>query len=582
MDIQSIYANRKANAPAATTADEDKAPANGFSALLDMVGSQFKATLGIGMDPVVIKADAPEEMRAPEVRETKPRADRTDDRDAKAKPAKDENESDDAQADEAAATDDQNSDATDAGAETQTAQQQETAQAVVAAAVDAALMAQTIAAGPVVAAQAVTDATAETVVAEVEAVVTDVAAIDTTVKTTEAVVDVKAAVQTVVQASEKVVAPEAVVKDAARVQQAMSAYAPVQETTDVEAVAVETEVAATETKTTAKDNAAKTLEVRSAAAQEQANNLARLLGSENRIQVQVNVNAAQTAKQTVADVSIYNIYAGYTAADAISLANGQFAQAEETAVQTTADVQVQAQVQPIAPRAAGGLAQAVVHTAQMAQAPLPGTSNSAATPAPRAAEGVLSSLAVQASPSSGGASNASLGFSAFAQGGQSNAAGQAQQAAPANPTDRPAATAQHVIDQIKVNITKAAKAGLDRVTIQLKPVELGRIEIKLEMSEDHKVRVTVTADSKDTLSLLQTDARTLERTLNDAGLRTDANNLHFNLRSDTDAQSAEGQNGRGTGKQGADGHAETAGDADDANYDYTAAAFARGGVDTFA
>jgi hypothetical protein len=384
-------------------------------------------------------------------------------------------------------------------------------------------------------------------------------------------------VQTTVQTTEKVVAPEAVVKDPARVQQAISAYAPAQETEELAAVAVETDVAATETKVATKDNAAKTLEVRSAAAQEQANNLARLLGSENRIQVQVNVNAAQTAKQTVADVSIYNIYAGYSAADAISLANGQFGQAEELPAQP----QPQAQVQPSAPRAMESLAQVAVQA--QAQAPLPASSNAASPQATRPeAASTLSTLAVQASASSGGASNTNLGFSAFAQGGQSNAAGQTQQAAPANPTDRPAATAQLVIDQIKVNITKAAKAGLDRVTIQLKPVELGRIEIKLEMSEDHKVRVTVTADSRNTLSLLQTDARALERTLNDAGLRTDANNLHFNLRSDTDAQSTDGQNGRGTGKQGADGHAETAGDTDDINYDYAAAANARGGVDTFA
>ncbi len=579
MDIQSIYSSRKGTAPTATPADEDQAPATGFSALLEMVGSQFKATLGIGMDPVVIKTDVVEEVRAPETRDTKPRAERADDRDAKAKPAKDETESDDAQADEAAAADDENAAAADAGTQTETGQQQEAAQAVVAAAVNAALIAQTVATGPVVAAEVVTEVAAETVVAEVEAVVTDVAAIDATVKTAETVVDVKAAVQTTVQTTEKVVAPEAVVKDPARVQQAISAYAPAQETEELAAVAVETDVAATETKVATKDNAAKTLEVRSAAAQEQANNLARLLGSENRIQVQVNVNAAQTAKQTVADVSIYNIYAGYSAADAISLANGQFGQAEELPAQP----QPQAQVQPSAPRAMESLAQVAVQAQAHAQAPLPASSNAASPQASRPeAASTLSTLAVQASASSGGASNTNLGFSAFAQGGQSNAAGQTQQAAPANPTDRPAATAQHVIDQIKVNITKAAKAGLDRVTIQLKPVELGRIEIKLEMSEDHKVRVTVTADSKDTLSLLQTDARALERTLNDAGLRTDANNLHFNLRSDTDAQSADGQNGRGTGKQGADGHAETTDDTDDINYDYAAAANARGGVDTFA
>ncbi len=571
MEIQSIHGSTKTTAATTASSEEDTAStASGFAALLSMVGSQFKATLGIGMDPVVIKTDAdPEAVRAPEPREAKPRPERSDEKDAKAKPAKDENEEGETQADETAAADEQNSETTDAGADAQAGQEQ-AAQAAVAAVVDAALIAQTTTVAPVVVAETVAVAAVETVSADVEAVVTQVVAADTNVKAAETVVDVKAAVQTEVKVAEKVVAPEAVVKDTARVQQAISAYAPTQSTDDVEAVAVEAETTTVDTKAAAKDNAVRTLEVRSAAAQEQANNLARLLGSENRIQVQVNVNAAHTAKQAVADVSIYNIYAGYSAADAISLANGQFGQAEQSPTQT------QPQAQTAAPRANEALPQAVV-LPQPAQAP--GATN-AQTSAPARAEG-LAPVAVQASASSGGAATANQNFSAFAQSGQSNAAQQTQQAAQPNPTERPAATAQYVIDQIKVNITKAAKAGLDRVTIQLKPVELGRIEIKLEMSEDHKVRVTVTADTKDTLSLLQTDSRTLERTLNDAGLRTDANNLHFNLRSESDTQSAEGQNGQ-RGKNGGSATNEAAGEELPSSFDYAAAANARGGVDTFA
>lgn len=579
MEIQSIHGTAKATAAATASSDEDNASAaSGFAALLSMVGSQFKATLGIGMDPVVIKTDVnPETVRAPEPREAKPRPERSDEKDAKAKPAKDENEDGETQADETAATNEQDSENTDAGADAQTGQEQ-TAQAAVAAVVDAALIAQATTATPVVVAQAVTVAAVETVSTAAEAVMTEVVAADTNVTATETVADVKAAVQTDVKVAEKTAAPEAVVKDTARVQQAISAYAPSQTSDDVETVAVEAETTTTvDTKTAAKDNAVRTLEVRSAAAQEQANSLARLLGSENRIQVQVNVNAAHAPKQAVADVSIYNIYAGYSAADAISLANGQFGQGDQNLAQTqTQTTQTQTQPQIVAPRANEAPPQAAV-LPQPAQAP--GLSN-AQTPTPVRADGVAPAV-VQASASSGGAATANQNFSAFTQSGQSNAAQQTQQAAQPNPAERPAATAQHVIEQIKVNITKAAKAGLDRVTIQLKPVDLGRIEIKLEMSEDHKVRVTVTADTKDTLSLLQTDSRTLERTLNDAGLRTDANNLHFNLRSESDAQSAQGQNGR-DGKNGGGETNEAADEELPSSFDYAAAAYARGGVDTFA
>ncbi len=568
MDIQSIYSGAKTNPAATSSQDEDNAPASGFAALLDMVGSQFKGAFGLGaMDPAVLKKDVDAEaVRAPEPREAKQRPERSDDKDAKAKPAKDDADEGDDQTEETAAAEDKNSDAADAGAEAQTDAQQ-AVQAEVAAAVDPTLVAQAAAVTTVTVTETVAAATTETVVAETEVAATAVVAAETEAQTAETVVDPKAVQQTEVKAAEKVVAPEAAVKEVARAQQTTSASTAAQDTQNTETAQVETETAAVETKSTAKDAAARTDTVRSAAAQDQASNLARLLGTENRVQVQVHVNAAHAAKQSMPDVSIYNIYSGYSAADAISLANGQFGQADETNALTQS-----------APAArTEGAAQAAV-VAQAAQ-PVSGTNSNGQTNAPARAEGAP--MAIQASASANGASNANMGFSAFTQSGQSSAQ-TTQQAAHANPTDRPAATAQQVIDQIKVNITKAAKAGLDRVTINLKPVELGRIEIKLEMSEDHKVRVTVTADNKDTLNLLQTDSRTLERTLNDAGLRTDANNLSFNLRSETDAGAADGQRGNGGNKNSGNAHAETANDNAEQNFDYAAAAFARGGVDTFA
>ncbi|MGE4064728.1 MAG: flagellar hook-length control protein FliK [Rhodospirillaceae bacterium] len=571
MDIQSIYSGTKATPAAGGSSEEETGSASGFAALLNMVGTQFKATLGLGMDPVVIKTDAPAEpVRAPEPRDAKPRPERSDEKDAKATPAKDEAEGEE-QTEETAASDETSPQAADAEASTQSGQPQ-TAQAAVAAVVDATLIAQTTITAPLVAAESTVKAAAETVVADVEVQATEVVAAEATAKTIETPVDVKAAVQTQAKTTENVSAPEAVVKDTARTQQATNAYAPAQATDAIDTVAVEAETVAAEAKTVTKDNAVRSEAVRSTAAQEQANSLARLLAAENRIQVQVQVNAGHAAKQTVADVSVYNIYAGYSAADAISLANGGFGQTDQSPAGAPAP-----RAEAAAPRA-----EAQMQTAVLAQsAPVPGTASTSQTNVPVRAD-ALNASAVQAGATSSGASHANMNFNAFAQSGQAGTAQQTQQAAQPNPTERPAATAQQVIDQIKVNITKAAKAGLDRVTIQLKPADLGRIEIKLEMSEDHKVRVTVTADTKDTLSLLQTDSRALERTLNDAGLRTDANNLHFNLRSETDPRSADGQNGHGTRGNGAHGGGEAAAEAQDPVYDYAAAAYARGGVDTFA
>ncbi len=69
--------------------------------------------------------------------------------------------------------------------------------------------------------------------------------------------------------------------------------------------------------------------------------------------------------------------------------------------------------------------------------------------------------------------------------------------------------------------------------------------------------------------------------MNDAGLRTDANNLHFSLR-DSDAQNAgDGKNG-GSNAKADNAGATTEEDEIAMTYDYTQAARARGGIDTFA
>ncbi|MCZ6524171.1 MAG: flagellar hook-length control protein FliK, partial [Alphaproteobacteria bacterium] len=79
-------------------------------------------------------------------------------------------------------------------------------------------------------------------------------------------------------------------------------------------------------------------------------------------------------------------------------------------------------------------------------------------------------------------------------------------------------------------ISRAVASGLDRIVIRLQPADLGRVEVKLEVAGDGRTVVTVRADKPETLELLQRDARSLERALEQAGLRTDSESLSFNLR----------------------------------------------------
>ena len=65
------------------------------------------------------------------------------------------------------------------------------------------------------------------------------------------------------------------------------------------------------------------------------------------------------------------------------------------------------------------------------------------------------------------------------------------------------------------------------------------------MGHDGRVIAVVTADNKDTLDLLQRDARELERALQNAGLQTDSGSLSFNLRGQGDQAPEDGSQDSG-------------------------------------
>lgn len=118
--------------------------------------------------------------------------------------------------------------------------------------------------------------------------------------------------------------------------------------------------------------------------------------------------------------------------------------------------------------------------------------------------------------------------------------------------------ARQVQNQVAVHITRAAAQGLDKIAIQLKPQDLGRIDVKMELGGDGQVRASVLVEKPETLELLQRDARGLERALADAGLKTGGDGLQFSLR-------GEGGAGHGARGDGADGAASRTASADAAH-----------------
>lgn len=316
-------------------------------------------------------------------------------------------------------------------------------------------------------------------------------------------------------------------------------------------------------------------EVRSAAAQAQSQDLSQRLGDDTRARVQVAVTGQQAA-QGATEAGQFNRFVGYNAGDSrtVSTANGQAGAgvatnaaitntdtpAERPAAQTTA---------PIPSSASQPHTQAPQPGAPTARADLASTATRADAPLSQAATG-QSNAASTAAPQPTAQATATQSGQPFAQTVQQPSGAERPQAP----------SSSQVIDQIKVNINKSVKAGLDRVTIQLRPDNLGRIEVKMELSQDGKVRAFVNVESKETLDLLQRDSRGLEKALQDAGLRTDSNNLHFALKSDQNAQDGKGQGGEGTAAAN-DNTDEDLNDlsVEEEEYERATAAAARGGVD---
>jgi flagellar hook-length control protein FliK len=111
-------------------------------------------------------------------------------------------------------------------------------------------------------------------------------------------------------------------------------------------------------------------------------------------------------------------------------------------------------------------------------------------------------------------------------------------------------------EQVAIQIQKAMQNGSNRLTVNLDPAELGRVEVKLDVDKDKNVTASIVVDRPATLDLLQRDAKALERALQDAGLQTNDGSLSFSLRNNAGQGGGNGANGQtgagiGGGKAGA-------------------------------
>ena len=83
--------------------------------------------------------------------------------------------------------------------------------------------------------------------------------------------------------------------------------------------------------------------------------------------------------------------------------------------------------------------------------------------------------------------------------------------------------------QVSREIVRRFNGESTRFELRLDPPELGRVEVRLEVSRDHRVTVVVGADSPQALVELSRHARELEQALQSAGLELTEDGLSFDL-----------------------------------------------------
>jgi flagellar hook-length control protein FliK len=121
--------------------------------------------------------------------------------------------------------------------------------------------------------------------------------------------------------------------------------------------------------------------------------------------------------------------------------------------------------------------------------------------------------------------NASAGLTASA-----NATPPAVNAAPAAASAQIAAPYTVPVAGLAVEIVARARDGQNRFEIRLDPPELGRVDVHLRVDRDGNVSSRLIVERSETLDLLRRDAPSLERALQNAGLKTGEQGLQFSLR----------------------------------------------------
>lgn len=249
--------------------------------------------------------------------------------------------------------------------------------------------------------------------------------------------------------------------------------------------------------------------------EEQAAKLGDVIGSERKVKVEVNVKAEKIA-DVVDGGLVKNVKLADDVVAAIVEGDGKANPLTENKASILQPATLQTQPSQ------------TVQTKDMALTMAAGAANTTAAAA------VVDDVAVAAAPSEA-ASVTLAGAGTTGSEILANAKPAAANDSSSSFRDVYKGMGKEVVDQIKVNITKSAVKGVDKIEIQLKPEDLGQIEVKMQIGKDGKLQAHIISSRPETAEILQKEMANLQKAFNEAGFQTDEGSLSFSFREDGQA-----------------------------------------------
>ncbi len=89
-------------------------------------------------------------------------------------------------------------------------------------------------------------------------------------------------------------------------------------------------------------------------------------------------------------------------------------------------------------------------------------------------------------------------------------------------------------EQVMMQLQKGVEGKLEKISLQLDPASLGKVDIEFDIAEDGRVKAVIRAERPETLELLKQDSSSIQALLEEAGLETAEDGLAFDLRQQND------------------------------------------------